>query len=194
MAGCRWSVRGLLARGFLGGLGGGRRDRRRLFFAGFRLGRGAGRAAAARRRLAARRPRIDERDRLVQRDGLGRLVGRQRGIDAVVADIGAVAAGLGHDRAALVRVLAARAAGIGAETAFARTLGDLVGDQRHRPVLSDREHVVAGLEIGVGLAVLHIGTEAPDAGQDRLAVVGMLADLARQREEAERAGQIDIVG
>ena len=42
---------------------------------------------------------------------------RQRGVDAVVADIGSVAAVLGDDRAALVGMLAERPAGIGAEAA-----------------------------------------------------------------------------
>ena len=47
----------------------------------------------------------------------------QRGVDAVVADIGAVAAVLDHDRPALVGMVAERAAGIGAEAAaLARAL------------------------------------------------------------------------
>src|SRR5262249_53153666 len=77
---------------------------------------------------------------------------------------------------------------------LAWALGLLLLDQGHRAVEPDREHVVAVREVGVGLAMLHIGAEAADAGQDRLAVVGMLADLARQRAEAEGAGEIDIVG
>src|SRR5262249_35241516 len=83
---------------------------------------------------------------------------------------------------------------IGAEAALTRTLRLLLLDQRHRTVEPDRQHIVAGGEVGVGLAMLHIGTEAADAGQDRLAVVGMLADLAREREQAERAGEVHIVG
>src|SRR5439155_6029203 len=50
------------------------------------------------------------------------------------------------------------------------------------------------LEIGVGLTVLHIGPEAADAGHDRLAALGMLSDLPREREQAERAVEIDVVG
>src|SRR5262245_29240976 len=143
---------------------------------------------------AARRARVDQADRLFERDGVGRHVGRQRGVDAVVAHIRAIAAALDHDRSALVGVVAERAAGIGAEAALARALGLLLLDQRDRAVEPDGEHVVAVREVGVGLAVLHVGAEAADAGQDRLAVVGMLADLARQREQAERAGEIDVVG
>ena len=54
---------------------------------------------------------IEEGDRLVECDGLRRLVARQRRVDAVVADIGTVAPLLGDDRAALLRVVAERAAG-----------------------------------------------------------------------------------
>src|SRR5262249_22035612 len=48
--------------------------------------------------------------------------------------------------------------------------------------------------MGVGLAVLYVRPEATDAGNDRLAVVGMLADLARERKQSERAVEVDIVG
>ena len=51
-----------------------------------------------------------------------------------------------------------------------------------------------GVEVGVGLAVLHVGAEAADAGQDRLAVVGMRADLARQREQLRAPFEVDVVG
>ena len=56
------------------------------------------------------------------------------------------------------------------------------------------EDVVAGFEIGVGLAVLHIRSEAADAGDDRLAVFRMAADFARQREKLECMLEIDVVG
>ena len=78
-------------------------------------------------------------------------------------------------------MIAERAAGIGAAAApLLRPLGALLFDQRHGAVEPDGEHVVARRQIGVGLAVLHVGPEAADAGNDRLAVVGMLADLARE--------------
>src|SRR5262249_15383713 len=180
------------ARGLAGGL---LRGRRRRFppavvarLAGGRFGRRFLLAAAA------RGARVDQPHRLLQRDGVGRHVGRQRGVDAIVADIWTIATVLDHDRPALVGMIAERAAGVGAEAPLAWALGLLLLDQGHRAVEPDREHVVAVREVGVGLAVLHVGTEAADAGQDRLAVVGMLADLARQREEAERAGEIDVVG
>src|SRR6185503_101704 len=59
---------------------------------------------------------------------------------------------------------------------------------------TDGEHIVAAIEIGVGLDVLDVGSEAPDTGKDRLAIFRMLSDLARQRQQAERALKIDIVG
>ena len=55
---------------------------------------------------------------LLERDRLRRQVARQCGVDAIMADIGPVAAALDHDRSALARMLAERAAGIGAEAAL----------------------------------------------------------------------------
>ena len=49
-------------------------------------------------------------------------------------------------------------------------------------------------DVGVGLAVLHVRPEAADAGDDVLAVVGMLADGAGQREQLDRAVEVDVVG
>src|SRR5262249_8291704 len=49
-------------------------------------------------------------------------------------------------------------------------------------------------ETRVSLAGLHVGTEAADAGEDGLACFRMTPDFARQREQAERAVDIDIVG
>jgi hypothetical protein len=43
------------------------------------------------------------------------------------------------------------------------------------------EDVVARLQIGVGLAVLDVRSEAADGRLDRLAVFRMAADFARQR-------------
>ena len=79
---------------------------------GFRGCRGFGRGRLARRALAPLLPDLppdfsarasSSADRLVERDRLRRLVAGQRGVDAVVADVGPVAAVLHHDRAALLR-------------------------------------------------------------------------------------------
>src|SRR5262245_40304547 len=159
-----------------------------------RLARGAARRRGALLAAAARASRLDQPDRLLERDRIHRHVGRERGVDAVVVHVRPVASVLHHDRAALVGMIAERPPGIGAEAAPARPLGALLLDQRHRAVEPDAEHVVACGEIGVGLAVLDIGPEAADAGDDRLAVVGMLADLARQRKQPERAREIKVIG
>ena len=104
----------------------------------------AGRALAARGRAAAALGAgVDQRGRLVERDRLRRLVVRQVGVDAVVADVGAVAAVLGDDRAALLRMLAELPAGIGAEAAALAGIGLLLLDQRDRAVEPDGEDVVA---------------------------------------------------
>ena len=114
---------------------------------------------------------------------LGRLVGGQRRVDAVVADIGAVAAAL-RPPARLCpdarRVLAPgrRRAALRGPWAFFSAISVTA---RLRPTVSTSS---PRLEIGVGLAVLDIGAEAADAGDDRLAALGMQADLARQRRAA----------
>src|SRR5262249_48852055 len=93
-----------------------------------------------------------------------------------------------------VRMIAEWASGIGAEAASLARLQLLLRDQRHRAIEADGEHIITGLKIGVRLAMLDVGAEAADTGQDRLAILGMLADCAWQRKEAERALQIDVVG
>src|SRR5262245_22487422 len=140
-----------------------------------------------------RRARIQKSHGLLERDALRRDVRRQRGIDSVVAHIGPVAAAFDDDGPAFVRVLAERTARIGAEAALARSLRAFFFDQRHGAVEPDREYVVAGRERAVGFAMLHIRTEAADAGNDGRAVSRMLADLARQREQPKRAVEIDVV-
>src|SRR5262245_6245086 len=159
-----------------------------------RLARGAARRRGALLAAAARASHLDEPDRLLERDRIHRHVGRERGVDAVVVHIGPVAPALYHDRAALVGMIAERAPGIGAEAAPARPLGALLLDPRHRAVEPDAERGVARGEIRVDLAVLDIGPEPAHAGDDRLAVVGMLADLARQREKPERVCEIEVIG
>src|SRR6185436_12098423 len=83
----------------------------------------------------------DQRDGLGERDRLGRLVARDRGVNAAGRDVGAIAAVLDGD-AAKARMLAERLAGIGAEAAAARAFGDLLRNQRHRAVEADIEHLI----------------------------------------------------
>ena len=113
--------------------------RRRLGSRGLLRRRAAGRALPPRARAAAALGAgVDQRRRLVERDGLRRLVVRQVGVDAVVADVGAVAAVLGDDHAALLRMLAELLAGVGAEAAALAGIELLLLDQRHRAIEPDR--------------------------------------------------------
>src|SRR5262249_44798000 len=91
------------------------------------------------------------------------------------------------------RMVAERPPRIGAEAASARPLGALLGNERHRSIETDSEHVFRRFEIGVCLAVLNIGSEPANAGADRLAILGMAAHFARQRKQSERALQIDLI-
>ncbi len=91
-------------------------------------------------------------------------------------------------------MIAERLAGIGAEAATAWALGDLLGDQRDGTVQTDIEHLIAGLEAGIGLLVLHERPEPAEAGGDRLPGFRMLADLARQRQQLQRQFEINIAG
>ena len=79
-------------------------------------------------------------------------------------------------------MLAERLAGIGAEAAAARAFRDFLGDQRDRTVEADIEHLIAGLEAGIGLLMLDERPETAEPGGDRLAGLGMPADFARQRQ------------
>ena len=120
-------------------------------------------------RRIAFRSRIDQRHRLVECHRFGGLIGWQRRVDAVMADIGPIASVLGNDRPALDREIAKRAARIGAEAASARTAGAFLGDKRHRPIETDREHVIVAAERSKLRPMLEIGAEPADPGGDRLA-------------------------
>ena len=101
-------------------------------------------------------------------------------------DIGAVPPSLDHDLAALgmfaehprgcARGVAETPAG---QAAF---LGD---DEVDRAIAANAQNVVVLAEARIGLAVLDVGTEAADPGQDWFLCLRMLGDLARQRKQAE---------
>ena len=80
-------------------------------------------------------------------------------------------------------MLAERLAGIRAEAAAARSLGDLFRDQRHRAIEAAVEYLVTGFQARIGLFVTHERAEAADAGGDRLAGLRMFSDFARQRQQ-----------
>src|SRR5262249_52361144 len=108
-------------------------------------GIGLARTLAARRRLGTRLlgTRLDQADRLIERDLVRVLVVRDGGVVAVVGPVRPVASLLDQDRPATLRVVAERAARIGAEAAPLAGIGALLGDQRDRAVEADGEHVLA---------------------------------------------------
>ena len=69
-----------------------------------------------------------------------------------------------------------------------------LGQQRHGAVHADLEHALVGRDRLVLGAMLDVGPEAADAGQDLLAVLGMRSELARQRQQRQRLLQGDLVG
>src|SRR5262249_18301012 len=148
---------------------------------------------ASRLAAALGRALVNQGDRFGKRDLILVLVARDGRVDAAGGDIGAIAPILDRDRAK-ARGIGERPAGIWAEAATARALCDLLRNQRHRAVEADSEDLIAGLEAGIGLVVLDEGTKAADAGGDRLARFGVLADLARQRQQLERVVEIDVAG
>src|SRR6185437_270554 len=137
---------------------------------------------------------VKQDDGFGQRDCFRSFVAGNGRVDAVVADIGAVATILDHYRAAFVGVFAQDFPGIGAEaTAFLR-IGFLFGNQRDRAIEADAQDLVAVLQVGVGLAVFDVSPEPSNAGEDRFAVIGRQADFARQRQQAERLFEVDVFG
>src|SRR6266566_2734682 len=125
---------------------------------------------------------VDQGHRVLELHRLRRLVGRQRGVDAVVADIGSVAAVLGDDCTALDRMLAQRSPGVRAEPAAPSALELLFRNQGHGAVEADVEDIVSRLETRIGLAVLNVRTVSAETGEDRFARLRMQADLARKSE------------
>src|SRR3974390_2791002 len=109
------------------------------------------------------RARFEHPDRLFQRHSVGGPVGRPRGVDARVADVWTIAAVLDRDRSAFVGMLAELLAWIGAEATAAAGISFFLCDQANRAIETDGQHVLAGIEIGVGLAVLHVRPAPSDA-------------------------------
>ena len=92
-----------------------------------------------------------------------------------MADIGSVAAAIEPDNAAL-----GMRPDLAQQLRAAPGRGFRLGQQRDGTVEPDRQHIVIGGERGEGRAMLQIGPEAADAGGDRLAGLGVEADIARQ--------------
>ena len=62
-------------------------------------------------------------------------------------------------------------------------------DQGHRAVEPDGQNLL-GVDLGVFAFVLQIGAVAAEARADRLAALGVNADLARQRQKLERVFEV----
>ena len=92
-----------------------------------------------------------------------------------MADIGSVAAAIEPDNAAL-----GMRPDLAQQLRAAPGRGFRLRQQRDGTVEPDRQHIVIGGERGEGRAMLQIGPEAADAGGDRLAGLGVGADIARQ--------------
>src|SRR3974390_3359269 len=127
----------------------------------------------------------DEREGVVEAKARGVGALGDRDVDPAVVDVGAKAALLDADRAALGMVAenSARAAAAETRGGGAAFLGDNNVD---RPIGADLQHIVVTPQIGVGLGMLHIGAIAPDAGEDRFAARRMPRDLARQGQQRQR--------
>ena len=82
----------------------------------------------------------------------------------------------------------------GALEAALAAAGPLLGQQHHGAVDADREHLLHRRQVGVGAVVQDERPVAAEARRDRLAGLGMHADLARQRQQLQRVLQVDAVG
>jgi hypothetical protein len=133
-----------------------------------------------------------EGKRVFQRHRLLRQRTGQGGVGGAVGDVGAEAAGLHHDGGARFRIVAEGPPGIrraATEAAGAALLGD---DEVDGAVAADLQHIVVPPEIGVDLAVLHVGTVAPDIGEDRLSGLRVARHLAGQGEQLQGEREVDL--
>ena len=70
----------------------------------------------------------------------------------------------------------------------------LLGENIHRTVDADGEHVLRRVEVRIGAVMQHEGSEAAEIRHDRLAGFGMDADFARQRQKLQRLFERDVLG
>src|SRR5215471_3274656 len=127
------------------------------------------------------RPLGDQRRCLFERDRLRIVAGGNGGVGRAVGHIGTVATlhdlyGFAADG---VRTKLPERFG----TAPFEALGLALGNQRDRVVETDSEHVFRRFQRGILLFVLNVRPIAAEIRNNRLSGLGMLADLARQREQ-----------
>jgi len=65
-------------------------------------------------------------------------------------------------------------------------------EQHDGSVHTDRQHVIIGSERLEGRTMFDIGAETADSGKDRLACLGVVPQLTRQREQPQSGIEIDI--
>src|SRR6185437_15127872 len=106
----------------------------------------------------------------------------------VMGDIGAVTSLEELDRVAVIGV---RAHGAQRLRRLAAPLARL-GEENDGAIEADGQHVVLGGQRLEGGAVFQIGAEAADPGDDLLAGLRVIADVARQGEEPARRVEVDI--
>ncbi|MPM10723.1 hypothetical protein SDC9_57057 [bioreactor metagenome] len=190
-------LRGFLRRGGLRrslrcrGLG--RRLLRRRFL---RRGRGGLCGGLLRRGLllaALRRLRLEQRQRDLERHRLGFDILRQGGVDLAPFDIGSVATGH-HLHLAALGMRAEHLERLRGGTATPRAAGELLRQNLDGAVHADGEDLFRIGQVRIGLAPFHVRPEAAEIGLDRLAVLGVRADHPRQRQEHQRALEVDRFG
>ncbi len=151
--------------------------------------------AAALLGAAAFAPGRDERQGLLEREARRIGIARQGRIDLAPIDIGAEAAGL--DREGTARGMVPEGAACGGRLTAETTAGEPAffgNDEIDRAVAADLEDILVLAYVRIGLAVLNIGAEAADTGEDRLLRLGMPCDLARQRQKPDRLFESQLVG
>src|SRR5260221_10701076 len=117
----------------------------------------------------------EQLDRLLERHCLGLDLAGQRGVDALMTDIRAVAAAEQVDRRTVRWVIAEDAQR--RRPTPAALFG--LGQQAHGAIEADGEHVVVFGERLVEIVMFDVGPETANGGDDLLARVGMEAYLAR---------------
>src|SRR5271165_4658074 len=117
-------------------------------------------AEQAPKNAAARRLGLKQCERIVEGERLRIGPLWDRGVDFAVIDVGAEAALLDDDRAAL-RMLAENATRPAAAETRCPRAGLLGDDEVDRPVGADLQHLVVAAQIRVSLAVLHVGAITP---------------------------------
>jgi hypothetical protein len=114
---------------------------------------------------------------------------RHRGVDLTVGDVGSVAAFQHLERGAAIGRLDPGQHPLGGGLSAARSLRRR--EQFHRAGQVDGKQIIGRFERPIVVAVLHVRSEAAEAGDDRLSRLGVEAKLPRQLQQAERLLQRD---